>query len=165
MLHTGRDQPISFSIRNSFDHFRELIVFEKPADLGADLCSYAGGRRYDHPLWKSFIRTPNVNGQDADLLVQCEIADDRFKFGYLAGILTTTLRKNERVIAFVQDLSHVTQRLSQRTGTLDRYERSEIIHVRPLIFRIEPIIGRCDSDGLVGSILSESFFYKARVQM
>ncbi len=57
------------------------------------------------------------------------------------------------------------QRLPQTSRSFDGNKRREVVHIRSLVLRIEPVVGRRDRDGLLGDALAESFLNKAGVDM
>ena len=59
----------------------------------------------------------------------------------------------------------MTKRLPQAAGALDRNEGRKIIHIRTLVFGVEPIIGRGDRHRLFGDVLAERLFNKPRIDM
>ena len=59
----------------------------------------------------------------------------------------------------------MSQRLPKRASAFDRHERREIVHIRPLIFGIEPIVRRRHRDRLLGDILTEGLFHEAGVDV
>src|SRR5512144_2233115 len=133
MLDACGDEAIGFGIRHILGHFCQLFVFEELSDLRADPCTDALARRDDRALWKRLVRSPDVDRQDAYLLVEREITDDRFELGDLPALLPAALGKDEGIVTVVEDLRDMTQRLPQRARAFDWNKRGEIVHVRTLI--------------------------------
>src|SRR4051794_25789171 len=125
------------------------------SDLCTDRRTEAVAWRNDSTLWKRLISAPDVDRKNADLLVQSEITDNWFELCDLAGSLTAALGEDESIVALIQDLRDVAERLPQASGSFDRYERREVIHIRTLVLCIEPIIRRSDGYSLLCDILTE----------
>ena len=98
-------------------------------------------------------------------MIQREVTDDRFEFRDVAAFLSSTFGKDQSVITFVQDLRHMPKRLAKRTRPLDRHQRREIVHVRSLIFRVEPVIGCGDGYGLLGNIFPQRAFHQTGIDV
>src|SRR4029453_15056658 len=101
MLHSCGDQAIRFGVRHAFSHLSELLVFEKTSDLRPDLRAKATAFRNDRAFRECVIRSPDIDRQDPDLLIEREITDDWFELGDLSSLLPSAFGKDQSVVALV----------------------------------------------------------------
>src|SRR5688572_26073020 len=155
VLHTCRYQAISLCVRYARGHIAKLLVRKQPTDFRTDLCAKALAFRDRHPLREGLESTPEIYRENTDLLIQGQIADNGPELGDFPRDRTGPLGEDKGVITFVQDTCYVAERLPQTAGTFYGDERGEVVHIRSLVLRVEPVVRRRDCDRLICDLLAK----------